>query len=141
VAIQRRRTTTTPNISGVVRQAYAHDAVVTMPPGGSPNALGGAITIALCGHWDHTPPCPLAPHYVTALADGETVAVRILFATEPSNERRVRSLIAKALATGELAGPDGGFATWQLSSAAPGNIRPDEHDHAGGLITHGLDAT
>ena len=68
-----------------------------MPRGASPNALGGAITIALCGHWDHTPPCPLAPHYVTALPDGETVSVRILFATEPSNERRVRSLIAEAL--------------------------------------------
>jgi hypothetical protein len=125
----------------VVRQAYAHDAVVTMPRGGSPNALGGAITIALCGHWDHTPPCPLAPHYVTALPDGETVAVRVLFATEPSNERRVRSLIAEALATGELAGPDGGVATWQLSSAAPGNVRPEEQDHAAGLITHGLDRT
>jgi len=35
-----------------------------MPRGDSANALGGAITIALCGHWDHTPPCPLAPHYV-----------------------------------------------------------------------------
>jgi hypothetical protein len=112
-----------------------------MPRGGSPNALGGAITIALCGHWDHTPPCPVAPHYVTALPDGETVAVRILFATEPSNERRVRALIAEALATGELAGPDGGVATWQLSSTAPGNVRPEEQDHAAGLISHGLDST
>jgi hypothetical protein len=112
-----------------------------MQPDGSPNAIGGAITAALCGHWDHTPPCPLAPHYVTALRDGETVAVRILFATEPSNERRVRSLIAEALATGELAGPDGGVATWQLSSAAPGNVRPEEQDHAAGLITHGVDPT
>jgi hypothetical protein len=139
VAIQRRRTRATPNIGRVVRQAYAHDAVVTMPPGDSPDALGGAITIALCGHWDHTPPCPLAPHYVMALPDGETVTVRILFATEPSNERRVRSLIAEALGTGELAGPDGGVATWRLNSAAAGDVRPEERDHAAGLIAHGLD--
>jgi hypothetical protein len=118
----------------MTRKAYAHDAVVTMQPGCSPNALGGAITVALCGHWDHQPPCPLAPHYVTALPDGETVAVRILFATEPANERRVRSLIGEALAAGQLTGPDGGVATWQLSSATPGNVRPDEQDHAAGLI-------
>ena len=128
---------TTFSIGCVARQAYAHDAVVTMPPGGSPNAVGGAITIALCGHWEHTPPCPLAPHYVTALPDGETVAVRILFATEPSNERRVRSLITEALATGELAGPDGTVTTWQLSSATAGAVRREERDHAAGLIAHG----
>lgn len=123
----------------MARQAYAHDAVVVMQPGGSPNALGGAIAVALCGHWDHQPPCPLAPHYVTAVPDGETVAVRILFATEPANEQRVRSLIGQALATGQLAGPDGGLTIWQLRSAVASNVGPDEADHAAGLIAHGLD--
>jgi hypothetical protein len=125
----------------VVRQAYAHDAVVVMQPGGSPNALGGAITSALCGHWDHERPCRLAPHYVATLPDGETVTLRILFATEPANERRVRSLIGEALSTGRLTGPDGGLTTWQLRSAAPGNVRPEEEDHAAGLIAHGLKAS
>jgi hypothetical protein len=120
----------------MTRQAYAHDAVVAMQPDGSPNAIGGAITIALCGHWDHTPPCPLAPHYVTALPDGETVSVRILFATEPSNERRVRALIGQALATGELASPEGGVTTWHLSSDAASTVRPDEQDDAAGLVAH-----
>jgi hypothetical protein len=120
----------------MVREAYAHDALVAMQPGGSPNALGGAITVALCGHWDHPPPCPLAPHYVTALPDGETVTVRILFATEPANERRVRALIGEALATGQLAGPDGAITTWQLNSTAPGAVRPDEKDHAARLIAY-----
>lgn len=114
----------------MVRQAYAHDAVVLMQPGGSPNALGGAITVALCGHWEHQPPCPLAPHYVAAQPDGDTVTLRILFATEPANERRVRSLIGEALATGQLTGPEGDVTRWQLSSAAPGTVRPDEQDHA-----------
>jgi hypothetical protein len=125
----------------MVRQAYAHDAVVAMQPGGSPNALGGAITIALCGHWDHPPPCPLAPHYVTALPDGEIVTLRILFATEPANEPRVRLLIGQALANGQLTGPDGEATTWQLSSATSGDVRPEEADHAAGLIAHRLDPT
>jgi hypothetical protein len=118
----------------MVREAYAHDAVVAMRPGGGTNALGGAITVALCGHWDHKPPCPLAPHYVTALPDGETVAVRILFATEPANERRVRALIGEALETGQLTGPGGGVTTWQLRSAAAGTVRPDEQEHSAALI-------
>ncbi|HZC89632.1 MAG TPA: hypothetical protein VE400_02990 [Mycobacterium sp.] len=107
-----------------------------MQPGGSPDALGGAITAALCGHWDHSPPCPLAPHYVASFPVGETVTLRVLFATEPENEQRVRSLIGAALAAGQLTGPDGGVATWQLRSASPGTIRPDEDDHAAHLISH-----
>ncbi len=118
----------------VVRLAFVHDAVVVMRPGSSPNAPGGAIAIALCGHWDHPPPCPLAPHHVAHFQVGETVTLRVLFATEPANEQRVRSLIAGALATGQLTGPDGGVNTWQLRSAATGSIRPDEEEHAARLI-------
>lgn len=121
----------------MVRQAFAHDAVVLLQPGGSTNALGGAITMALCGHWDHRPPCPLAPHHVATHPDGETVALRILFATEPANEPRVRSLIDEALTTGQLTGPDGGLTRWQLRSAGAGEVRPEEQDHAADLIAHG----
>jgi hypothetical protein len=116
------------------RKAFVHDAVIAMQTGGSPNALGGAITLALCGSWDHPPPCSLAPHYVTNTPTGETVTLRVLFATEPVNEQRVRALIGEALATGQLTVPDGGVATWQLRSAAPGTIRADEEDHAAHLI-------
>src|ERR1700761_5817017 len=118
------------------RKAFAHDAVVTMQPDGSPNALGGAITKALCGGWDHPPPCPLAPHYVTNTAEGDTVALRVVFATEPSNEPRVRALIGEALAAGELRVPDGGVAHWELRSAAPGTVRADEEELAANLIAH-----
>lgn len=120
----------------VVRHAYAHDAVVAMQPGGSPNAPGGAIAIALCGHWDHPPPCPLAPHHVGNFVTGDTVTLRVLFATEPANEQWVRSLIDHALATGHSAGPDGQVTTWQLRSASPGRVHPDEQGHAAQLIAH-----
>jgi hypothetical protein len=120
----------------VARKAFAHDAVVVMRDGGSPNAVGGAITKALCGGWDHSPPCPLAPHYVSHLADGEDVAVRVVFATDPSNERRVRDLIGEALAGGQLAVPDGGIAYWELRSASPGSLRDDEKDLAAELVAH-----
>ena len=120
----------------MARKAFAHDAVVAMRHDDSPNALGGAITKALCGGWDHPPPCPLAPHYVTNVAEGETIMLRVLFATEPSNEQRVRSMIGAALATGELTVPDGGVARWELLSASAGTVRADESDVAADLIAH-----
>jgi hypothetical protein len=120
----------------MARKAFAHDAVVAMRPGDSPNALGGAITAELCGGWDHSPPCPLAPHYVSNAADGETVALRVVFATEPSNEQRVRDLIGTALGRGQLTVPDGGTAYWELRSASPGRLRKDEQDLAAELVAH-----
>ena len=120
----------------MARCAYAHDAVAVLQPGGSPNALGGAIANALCGSWDHRPPCPLAPHYVANQVDGDIVTLRILFAAEASDEPRVRRLIGEALAAGELTGPDGLVTRWQLESAAAGHIQPSEEDHAAELIAH-----
>lgn len=120
----------------MIRQAYAHDAVVALRPGGSPNAPGGAIAKALCGSWDHPPPCPLAPHHVANHVAGDDLVLRVLFAAEAADEARVRGLIDDALAAGELTGPDGLVTTWLLKSSAAGQIRPDEQDHAVALIDH-----
>jgi hypothetical protein len=118
------------------RKAFAHDAVVAMRDSDSPDAVGGAIANALCGGWDHQPPCPLAPHYVSSAAVGDTVSIRVVFATEPANEQRVRALIGEALATGQLTVPDGSVAQWQLRSESAGVLRADEQDLAADLIAH-----
>jgi hypothetical protein len=116
------------------RAAYAHDAVVALDPGGDSRAPGGAITVALCGHWEHEPPCPVAPHHTDAVPDVDgTVRLRVLFATD--DEARVRSLIGQALASGRLTGPDGRVTTWTLRSSAAGSVRPDEADHAAQLTS------
>lgn len=120
----------------MARCSYAHDAVVVISPGGSPNAPGGAIATALCGSWDHPPPCPLAPHHVANEVVGDDLVLRVLFAAEAADELRVRRLIGEALASGELTGPDGLVTTWQLKSSAAGRIRPEEQDHIAGLIDH-----
>lgn len=123
----------------MVRRAYAHDAVVLIEPGGTPDAIGGAIANALCGSWDHPPPCPLAPHQVASESAGDVVTVRVLFAAAPADEQRVRSRIDDALATGQLTGPDGRVTTWQLRFAAAGDVLPGEEGRAGQLIAHGED--
>jgi hypothetical protein len=113
-----------------MREAYAHDAVLTMGPDADIRAPGGAITVALCGRIDHDPPCPVAPHHTAAERDGDAVRLRILFATEPARAAEVRSGIEDALRAGAFDGPDGGTTTWQLREAAPGTISPAELDHA-----------
>jgi hypothetical protein len=119
----------------MTRAAYAHDAVVVLDPGGDARAPGGAITVALCGHWDHQPPCPLAPHHTDATPEGDdTLRVRILFAAEPADEQRVRSLIGQALSAGRLTGPDGRVTRWMVESSGASILRPDESDHAARLL-------
>src|SRR5688572_8191947 len=76
-----------------MRQVYAHEAVVLLAPDGDERALGGAVTVALCGGWSHDPPCPLAPHHTRADRTGDEVRLRVLFVTEPEQEARVRERI------------------------------------------------
>jgi hypothetical protein len=119
-----------------VRQAYVHEAVVTMEAGGDERAPGAAITVALCGHWEHEPPCPLASHSTSAERCGDQVRLRVLFAAEPAAEAQVRRRIDAALSGDGLTLPDGVTARWQLRSTQPGFLRDDESGHAEQLIRH-----
>lgn len=110
--------------------AFAHDAVLTTVTDGDPRAPGAAITVALCGHWEHDPPCPLAPHHTAAVVEGEEVRLRTLFVVEPAREEEVRAKIDAALATGRLVGPDGRESSWRLRSSGASDVRVDEAEHA-----------
>jgi hypothetical protein len=79
-----------------VRAAFAHDAVLEMEPGADLAAPGGAVTLALCGVFDHPPPCPLAPHHTRAERRTDGVAVRVLFATDVTRETEMRARIDQA---------------------------------------------
>ncbi len=71
-----------------MREAFAHEAVLVMEPDANVRAPGAAVTVALCGHWVHEPPCPLAPHHVGAEEHDGELRVRIVFAAEPDAESR-----------------------------------------------------
>ena len=117
-----------------VRQGYAHDAVLTLDDDGDERVPGGAITIALCGSWEHEPPCPLAPHHTrTSRSDGR-LRLRLLFAAEPDDEERVRSLVDDALGRGEGDDPEGNHTTWRLVESGRSDVRPEEAEHVGRLI-------
>jgi len=102
-----------------MRHAYAHEVVLLMPPDADIRAPGGAITVALCGHWEHEPPCPLAPHHTGVDRVDDEVRLRILFATEPANETLVRERIDRALAD-----------EWTVRLSGPSEVTAAEAGHA-----------
>lgn len=120
-----------------MRAVFAHDAVLALGTDQDLRAPGGAITLALCGSWQHAPPCPLAAHHTSAERDGDVVRLRVLFAAEPGDEPEVRRRIAEALAAGQVATPDGGLARWSVTFERPGEVRPEERDHADRLALPG----
>ena len=113
-----------------MRETFAHEAVLTMGADDDVRAPGAAITVALCGHWEHEPPCPLTPHHTAAERVGGEVRLRTLFAVEPAREAEVRDLIRRALAEGRLVAGDGRESRWSLRSSRPGVVRSDDTEHA-----------
>jgi hypothetical protein len=122
-----------------VREAFVHEAVLELEPAADPRAPGGAVTVALCGGWDHDPPCPVAPHHteVAPVATGRpaTVRVRVLFAVDPAGAPVVRALVEAALRSGSRAGPDGVLSGWRCVSSGPADVLPHEAAHAARLLT------
>jgi hypothetical protein len=113
-----------------VRESFAHEAVLTMSTEDDLHAPGAAITVSLCGHWEHDPPCPLAPHHTAAERDDELVRLRVLFATDPETEPEVRRRIDDALARGQLVTREGAVARWRLVRTRAAVVRPEEAEHA-----------
>jgi hypothetical protein len=117
-----------------MKRAFAQESVLAMDPTTDSGAPGAAITVALCGHWEHDGPCPLAPHATAVHRVRDQVVVRTLFAAEPTDEAEVRRRIGQALTDGALVGPDGSTASWQLLSTGPSAVAADETDHAARLV-------
>ena len=118
-----------------MRQVYAHDASVRMLSADGADAIGAAITVAVCGDWQHEPPCPLAPHHTQTERTADQAQVRTIFATEPSLESEVRQRIDQALATGSQETATGAITSWQLLTSGAGIVRETERDHGNRLIS------
>ena len=112
-----------------------HTASLRMDPNADPAAPGAAITLELCGSWEHIPPCPLAPHHTSPKKNGGAVDLRIVFAAEPARESEVRGRIEKALASGSLTAPDGVITRWSVLEAKAGVLTAAEREHAERIAT------
>ena len=116
------------------REAFAHEAQINLGETADPAVIGAAITHALCGHWEHEGPWPVAPHHTAAEREGSSVRVRVLFATEPDAEPDVRRAIDAVLARGHFEAP-GGLVTWHSTEAQVSQVPPAEADDAERLRT------
>lgn len=113
-----------------MRAPYVHEASLALGVDDDLRGPGGAITLALCGSWEHSPPCPLASHHTQPMRDGDTVTLRIVFATEPDLEDEVRRRIDSALRAGTSTGPDGELARWIFRGSTVGVLSESERAHA-----------
>jgi len=107
-----------------------HEAVLELDGDSDPDAPGAAITTRVCGSYDHTGACPLAPHNIHRTGSGRDISVRIVFVTEPGQEHTVRRLIRDALQSGHLIGPDGRTSSWRFVRHHRGTLRADEQSLA-----------
>jgi hypothetical protein len=94
---------------------YVHQVTLVMNPDADLDAPGAAVTLGLCGSWDHTPPCAIA-HHVHAERAGATVTLRVVFAAERENEGDVRARIDQALRTGTVTDRAGIRTYWQFAA-------------------------
>jgi hypothetical protein len=78
---------------------------------GDPAALGGAVTVALCGNWEHDGPCRW-PHHTDTLEQGGEVIATVRFDAPTHEVETVRAAIVGAMAVGLLTGPDGRVTRW-----------------------------
>ena len=79
---------------------------------GDPAALGAAVTVELCGHWEHEGPCRWPHHTSTDLEPDGTALVTVRYDADPSEVPVVRDRILLGLRAGTLAGPDDRITTW-----------------------------
>jgi hypothetical protein len=117
-----------------MRSPYAHEALVELTDGVDEGAPGAAVTVALCGSWQHDGPCPLAPHHTSTRRGPEGLLVRVLFATEPAREPDARRLIAGALAAGQVVPASAVGTRWRLVSQRRCDPSEGERQHAARLV-------
>ncbi|MGW7364400.1 hypothetical protein ACWGI8_13475 [Streptomyces sp. NPDC054841] len=115
-------------------RASALEATVVMEARGDARAPGAAITLGLCGSWEHELPCPLAPHHTSAERADDEVRLRVLFVAEPEDEAEVRARIRAALQRGNVEGPDGATVSWRLGAVRASEVREDEAEHVRRLM-------
>ena len=116
-------------------RTYVHTARARLEPRGDPAALGAAVTVGLCGSWEHDGPC-LWPHHSGTGSDGDVTTVRTVFCARPEHETEVRRLADAALGSGRQEGPDGHATVWELLDSGPAEPTAEEKslgDRLGGL--------
>jgi hypothetical protein len=76
--------------------AFVVEAELVLRDGVDPAAVGAAVTVELCGHWEHEGPCRW-PHNSAIEIEREPARFRTLFVADEPEVALVRDRIAMAL--------------------------------------------
>jgi len=104
--------------------AHVLEAEVALDAPTDPAAVGAAVTVALCGHWEHEGPCRW-PHNNAITTGDEPARFRTLFVADDASSGEVRGRIERALRDG-----DG----WSVVALHARDVAADELDLAGRLL-------
>jgi len=108
-----------------MKRTFMQCAEVLLEPDADARAPGGAVTLALCGSWDHAGACRW-PHETSATWDERQGHVRVVFVAGEDEEKQVRDLITQSLAGGECVGPDGKRSRWAATGHGAGVVSESE---------------
>ncbi len=112
-------------MTGSGRLPFAHEASLVLEPGADPAAPGAAVTVALCGHWEHPGACRW-PHHTAVARDARPhLDVRVVFACDPVEEGDVRGRVVAALRAGGVPG-NGDGSRWTVAGQGASPLAPDE---------------
>jgi hypothetical protein len=82
-----------------VAQPFVVAAMLSLDDAVDPASVGAAVTVELCGHWDHPGPCRW-PHNNEIEAGRQPAAFRTLYVAEAHEADAVRTRIEDALRAG-----------------------------------------
>ena len=94
--------------------SYGFSYRLRLEEGADERAPGGAVTVALCGHWDHEGPCRW-PHFSSIVPEQDGLHLFVVEFDAPEAEvDTVRTKIDVALSKGALTGPNGVVSVWAV---------------------------
>lgn len=112
----------------MVHVTYVHEATLVLIDGDD-SAPGAAVTVALCGHWEHEVPCRW-PHHTSSYRQGDKRIVRTVAVIPEEEVDEVTGRIRRALTGGR----------WTVVSQGEAAPQRDEQVLAARL-RRGLEAT
>lgn len=102
---------------------YVHVARLRLNPAANPAAVGGAVTVELCGSWDHEGPCRW-PHNNDIEQAGADATFRTVFVASAKEVDEVRARIERALRTS---------TEWTVVESGPRALTNEERELGGRL--------
>jgi hypothetical protein len=105
-------------------RAFAVEAELELRPGTDTRAPGGAVTVALCGHWDHEGRCRW-PHNSRIDTSATPARLRTVVAADDDTVDEVVARIGGALR---------GDSRWSVRECGTGSIKAWERSLARDLI-------